>query len=146
MQYFEQVDKLIQRALQEDIGTGDITTLSTIPEEKRIRGLFLAKESGVICGLPVVERVFAHIDPEIRLHCRKKDGDTVARGDAFAEVSGPARGILTGERVALHFLQRLSGIATRTRICAEAVKGTGARITDTGRRRPGSAFWKSMPR
>ncbi len=137
MQFMEHLDELIRTALREDIGTGDITTLATIPADKEIRGLFLAKESGVICGLPVVERVFAHMDPEIRLQSGKKDGESVSRGEFFAEVSGPARGILTGERVALNFLQRLSGIATRTRSCVEAVKGTGAKITDTRKTTPG---------
>jgi len=137
MQFMEHLDELIRTALREDIGTGDITTLATIPADKEIRGLFLAKESGVICGLPVVERVFAHMDPEIRLQCGKKDGESVSRGEFFAEVSGPARGILTGERVALNFLQRLSGIATRTRSCVEAVKGTGVKITDTRKTTPG---------
>jgi nicotinate-nucleotide pyrophosphorylase (carboxylating) len=137
MQFMEHLDELIRTALREDIGTGDITTLATIPADKEIRGLFLAKESGVICGLPVVERVFAHMDPEIRLQSGKKDGESVSRGEFFAEVSGPARGILTGERVALNFLQRLSGIATRTRSCVEAVKGTGAKITDPRKTTPG---------
>ncbi len=131
------IDDIIKSALREDVGTGDITTNSTIPADKEISGKFIAKEHGVVCGLPVVERVFAIVDSEIKLSCKAKDGDYVEKGDIIAEVSGPARSILTGERVSLNFLQLMSGIATRTRLCVKQVEGTKAMITDTRKTTPG---------
>lgn len=131
------VDKIITEALYEDIGTGDITTRSTIPEDKMIQGNFIAKENGVISGLTVMQRVFFHVDPKINLECLVSDGDTVKKGDIIAKISGPAQSILTGERVALNFLQRMSGIATRTSECVNAVRGTKAEITDTRKTTPG---------
>jgi nicotinate-nucleotide pyrophosphorylase (carboxylating) len=131
------VDELIKRALAEDIGTGDVTTLATIAPDKRIEGTLTAKERGVVCGLPIAQRVFSRIDPAIAFSPFVDDGDPVEAGTILAEVSGPAQGILTGERVSLNFLQHLSGIATRTRACVEAVRGTGALITDTRKTTPG---------
>lgn len=131
------IDDLIARAMREDIGTGDITTLSTIPADKSSNGRFIAKEAGVVCGLPVVERVFAWVDPSVKLTVKKAEGSRVEKGDIIAEISGPAVSVLTGERVALNFLQRLSGIATRTAECVKAVEGTGAKITDTRKTTPG---------
>ena len=131
------IDDIIKSALREDVGTGDITTNSTIPADKTINGKFIAKESGVICGLPVVKRVFEIVDSEIKLSCNAKDGDFVEKGTIIAEVSGPARSILTGERVSLNFLQLMSGIATRTNACVKQVEGTKAMITDTRKTTPG---------
>ncbi|MFZ5973823.1 MAG: carboxylating nicotinate-nucleotide diphosphorylase [Bacillota bacterium] len=131
------IDPLLAASLQEDIGTGDITTQSTIPEATVISGHFIAKEPGVVCGLPVAARVFALVDTRIVLKPCVSDGDLVEKGSVIAEISGPARGILTGERVALNFLQRLSGIATRTRHCVDAVRGTQAKIADTRKTTPG---------
>ncbi len=131
------LDALIRSALEEDIGTGDITTLSTIPAEKQITGRFLAKESGVLCGIDVCRRVFALIDPEIVFEKFFEDGSTIQKGDVIATVSGNAQNILTGERVSLNLLQRMSGIATRTRECVEKVAGTNARIADTRKTTPG---------
>jgi nicotinate-nucleotide pyrophosphorylase (carboxylating) len=137
MQYRYKLDEIINTALNEDIGSGDITTLATVDEAKRTEGFFVAKEDGVVCGLPVVSRVFELIDPEIRLEAYFDDGDTVEKGDCIAKVSGPAQGILTGERVALNFLQRLSGIATRTREAVSQVAGTKCAVTDTRKTVPG---------
>ena len=131
------IDDIIKSALREDVGTGDITTNSTIPADKKISGKFIAKESGVVCGLPVVKRVFEIVDSEIKLSCNVADGDYVEKGDIIAEVSGPARSILTGERVSLNFLQLMSGIATRTNSCVKQVEGTKAMITDTRKTTPG---------
>ena len=131
------IDDIIKSALREDVGTGDITTNSTIPADKKISGKFIAKESGVVCGLPVVERVFEIVDSEIKLSCKIKDGDYTEKGTVIAEVSGPARSILTGERVSLNFLQLMSGIATRTNTCVKQVEGTKAMITDTRKTTPG---------
>ena len=131
------LDGILKTALQEDIGTGDITTLSAIPADKMISGRFIAKESGVVCGISVSKRVFALLDPEIQMQVFVKDGETVEKGTVIAEISGRAQAVLTGERVALNFLQRLSGIATRTHTCVEAIAGTKAVIADTRKTTPG---------
>jgi nicotinate-nucleotide pyrophosphorylase (carboxylating) len=131
------VDEVIEAALAEDIGTGDITTLSTIPEETVISGRFLAKEEGVICGLEVAGRVFEIMDPMISFEPLMTDGTRFERGTVLAKISGPARGILTGERVALNILQHLSGIATKTAEAVQAVIGTETKIIDTRKSTPG---------
>lgn len=137
MQYNAIVDKLIALALEEDIGTGDITTLSTIPEKTAAHGRFLAKEDTVVCGMAVAEKVFCTVDPTVKFLSHASDGDHVRKGDVIAEVTGSARSLLVAERTALNFLQHLSGVATRTAECVEAVKGTGARIADTRKTTPG---------
>ncbi len=131
------LDEIIRIALEEDIGSGDITTLATVDEEKQTEGMFIAKEDGVICGLPVVKRVFEMIDAEIKLELFIREGEYVKKGSCFAKVSGRARNILTGERVALNFLQRMSGIATQTRKAADLIQGTKAVICDTRKTTPG---------
>lgn len=131
------LDDLIRRSMDEDIGTGDITTLSTVSEDKQIEGSFIAKEEGVICGLPLLKRLFELLDPSVQLECLVTDGVSVKKGDIIARISGPARSILTGERVALNFLQRLSGIATRTQIAVQQISGTKAVIVDTRKTTPG---------
>lgn len=131
------MDKIIRYGLEEDIGNGDITTLSTVSEEKTISGSFIAKETGVICGLHVLVRVFEILDDSIIVELKANEGDIVNKGDLIARISGTARSILTGERVALNFLQRLSGIATRTRLAVEQISGTGSVISDTRKTTPG---------
>lgn len=131
------LDEIVSRALREDIGNGDITTLSTVDEDRQVRGWFIAKEPGVVCGLPVLRRTFELIDPSVQLECRVREGAPVGAGEVLAEISGRARSILTGERVALNFLQRLSGIATKTRLAVEQVAGTAAVISDTRKTTPG---------
>jgi len=131
------LDDLIRRSLDEDIGTGDITTLSTVSEDKQIEGSFIAKEEGVICGLPLLKRLFELLDPTVHLECLVTDGVSVKKGDVIARISGSARSILTGERVALNFLQHLSGIATRTQITVQQISGTKAVIVDTRKTTPG---------
>jgi len=131
------LDDIIKRALTEDIGTGDITTLSTIPESKQIKGRFIAKENGILCGIDVSKRVFEIVDSTIIMNILLKDGATFKKGDIIAEVSGNAQSILSGERTALNLLQRLSGIATRTNQTIAAIKGTTTVITDTRKTTPG---------
>ena len=131
------VDKVIHMALEEDLGAGDITTMSTVPEDRRIHGRYIAKEAGVICGLPIAERVFQLLDPAVRFTAHRSDGDRAQYGDVIAEVEGPARSVLIGERTGLNIMQRLSGIATRTAEVVAAVAGTKARITDTRKTTPG---------
>ena len=131
------LDELLRTALKEDIGTGDITTNSCIPEGNRSEGCFVAKEDGVVCGLGVARRVYEIIDPKIVFYPVAKDGDRVEKGSVLAELSGFSKSILTGERVALNFLQRLSGVATATAKAAAQVEGTRAKITDTRKCTPG---------
>ncbi len=131
------LDDIIKNALKEDIGTGDVTTQATIPYDKQFGGRFIAKESGVICGAFVAKRVFELLDPDVKMTIFFEDGAAVEKGAVLAEVSGRAQSILTGERVALNFFQRLSGIATFTCRCVQQVAGTKAVITDTRKTTPG---------
>ena len=124
--------------LAEDIGRGDLTTSSTVPREVRGVGRFLAKEDLVICGIEVAEAVFVHLDAEIsELETNHSDGDEVRSGTIFGTLRGYADVLLTGERVALNILQRMSGVATLTRKYVNAVEGTGAAIVDTRKTTPG---------
>ncbi len=131
------IDNLIKNALLEDLGWGDVTTDSTIPENTHIKGNFIAKQQGVLCGIEVCRRVFNQLDDSIEFNILKKDGDKVVKGDIVAEISGSARAILKGERVALNLLQRMSGIATATSQYVESVKGHKAKIVDTRKTAPG---------
>ena len=131
------IDRILQGALAEDIGTGDITTLSTVPPERTISGRYIAKEDGVLCGLELVARAFALLDASIAFKPLKRDGDAVRKGDFVATVSGNARAILTGERVGLNLLQHMSGVASQTARAVAAVAGTGAKIVDTRKTTPG---------
>jgi len=137
MTFDSSTDQLIALAIAEDLGTGDITTNSVIPEEDKISGQYIAREEGVVCGLGVLLRVFAIIDPLVVILPIVKDGQRVVPDQVLARISGPARSILSGERVSLNFLQHLSGIATKTARIAESVEGTGVRILDTRKTIPG---------
>ena len=131
-----QVDSIINLALSEDIGTGDITTISTIPADKTAHGRFVAKEDMVVCGLDLASYIFSKVDQKISFTPNLKDGDKAVKGDVIAVVDGNARNVLTGERTALNFMQRLSGIATRTAAAVAEVAGTKAKITDTRKTTP----------
>ncbi|HID10927.1 MAG TPA: carboxylating nicotinate-nucleotide diphosphorylase [Candidatus Latescibacteria bacterium] len=133
----EEALELVRAALREDVGPGDWTTLWTVPPEVRAQGRISAEEEGVVCGLKAAELAFSEVDPQIAFRPELRDGDRVRPGDAIAEVEGPARGMLTAERTALNFLQRLSGIATLTARYVEAVRGTRAKILDTRKTTPG---------
>ena len=135
--YCSSVETLIDRALEEDIGTGDITTLTTISEEAQAHGKYIAKEDGVLCGIDLARRVYAKLDDNIEFTARKHDGDEVKKGEVIAEVKGKAVSLLTGERVGLNLMQRLSGTATRTRECVKKIEGTNAVIADTRKTTPG---------
>jgi len=130
-------EEIVRRALEEDIGPGDVTTLWIVSPAARLRGRFLVKETGVVAGLLVAGLVFQLLDPEVRFRPLVEDGTAVFPGDVVAEVEGPGRAILSGERTALNFLQRMSGIATLTRRYVEAVAGTRAVILDTRKTAPG---------
>jgi len=130
------LDAFLLAALSEDVGTGDVTTNCCVPEDAVSKGSFIAKEPGLVCGLGVATRVFRLLCVDIQVTPRLSDGQTVATGDVIADISGPSRSILTGERTALNLLQRLSGIATRTSLAVQAVSGTKAKITDTRKTTP----------
>jgi nicotinate-nucleotide pyrophosphorylase (carboxylating) len=124
--------------LAEDIGRGDITTQATVAQDVRAQGRFLAKEYLVICGLEIAEGVFVSLDPEIpEIETNYQDGDEVEEGTVFATLKGFADVLLTGERVALNLIQRMSGIATLTKQYVRAVEGTNAVIVDTRKTTPG---------
>jgi nicotinate-nucleotide pyrophosphorylase (carboxylating) len=129
--------RLLDLALAEDIGGGDVTTTLTVPAEQRASGRLLAKAAGVISGIKVAGEVFRRVDPAIAFTPLVADGDTVAAMTPIATVEGPARSLLTAERVALNLLQRLSGVATVTARYVEAVRETNARIVDTRKTTPG---------
>ncbi|MEJ8546206.1 carboxylating nicotinate-nucleotide diphosphorylase [Brevibacillus borstelensis] len=132
-----ELQRKIEEWLHEDIGFGDVTTMSTIPETEAGTGILYAKEAGIIAGLSVAELVFATVDPALSFTSRVQEGARVEVGEQVAEVSGSVRSILSGERLALNLLQRMSGIATRTRQYADAVAGTKARVVDTRKTTPG---------
>ncbi|MGZ4163366.1 MAG: carboxylating nicotinate-nucleotide diphosphorylase, partial [Tumebacillaceae bacterium] len=131
------IEQAVDMALQEDVGYGDVTTNSIVPPIKQGVGVLLAKEPGVIAGLDVAEITFLMTDPNLLVTRLVNDGDHVAAGQVVMEVSGSARSILTAERVALNFLQRLSGIATRTSKFVELVRYYNAKIVDTRKTTPG---------
>jgi len=132
-----EVPQIIQRALAEDLGAGDVTTLATIPADAQQAGVMLAKAPGVIAGLAVARAVFRMVDYGVEFTPLVNEGQPVAAGAQIARVQGPTRALLMGERVALNFLQRMSGIATLTSRYVAAVQGTRARILDTRKTAPG---------
>jgi nicotinate-nucleotide pyrophosphorylase (carboxylating) len=132
------LERAVLAALAEDIGAGDVTTEATVPESALGTAELLVKEPGVVCGLRAAESTFRALDPDIRFEALANDGDVIDEPPALvARVAGSERAILTGERVALNFLGRLSGIATLTRRYVEAVDGTGAAVLDTRKTTPG---------
>ena len=133
----EQIQAIVERALAEDVGSGDVTSQWILPPELGVHGRFLAKAQGVLAGLEVARQVFQQVDERIALQARMKDGHALSKGDIVATVEGPAASILTAERTALNFLQRMSGIATLTGRYVEAVAGTPAVILDTRKTAPG---------
>jgi nicotinate-nucleotide pyrophosphorylase (carboxylating) len=134
------VERLIELALDEDLGRGDVTSEALCDPNARAQGVFLAKQPLVVSGLDVAARVLARVDSSIELLSPAAPGQALAPGQTLAEVRGPARGLLGGERVALNFLARLCGVATLTRRFVDAVQGTRARITDTRKTTPGWRF------
>ena len=132
-----ELDEIVTRALAEDVAWGDLTTDALVPSTLTARAEVLVKAGGVVAGLPVMARVFQLVDPTIAADFLASDGDRVQPGQVVARFTGPARALLTGERVALNFAQRLSGIATETRRYVDAVAGTNATIVDTRKTTPG---------
>jgi len=130
-------ESLVTMALAEDIGRGDITAEHAVGPEVRGRAVIVAKASGVLAGQPVARQVFRQVDSRTRIHMAVPDGARVEPGTRVLEITGPARAILAGERAALNFLQRLSGIATMTHRLAALIAGTRARVYDTRKTIPG---------
>lgn len=135
--YNEGLVESIRLWLKEDVGSGDVSTGVTIPAGHQSKGIIHAKESGVIAGMPVAQLVFEVVDPMLVFTPKVKDGELVAKGTVLAEVEGSTHSILTGERLALNLLQRLSGIATRTRTFVDALEGLPVRLVDTRKTTPG---------
>jgi nicotinate-nucleotide pyrophosphorylase (carboxylating) len=129
--------QLVERALEEDLGRGDVTSDLLVPSDVAAQAVLRSRGQGVIAGLGVAAMVFAAVDVQVRSSALVGDGDAVAPGQELGVISGPARSVLRAERIALNFLQRLSGIATLTSRYVEAVRGTRARIVDTRKTTPG---------
>lgn len=132
---------LVDLALEEDRGAGDWTTRWIVPARTRVTGSIIAKADGIIAGVALAAAVFLRLDPRVDFEVITGDGEAVRAGDRVVRVVGPGRAVLTGERVALNFLQRLSGVATMTRRYVDAVDGTGTRILDTRKTTPG---WRTL--
>lgn len=133
----EEMKQIVRNALAEDIGPGDVTSVPIIADDTHLQGTFLVKAEGVIAGLGIVAEVFRQVDPRILYQPLVEEGAVARPGDVVARVSGYGPGILVAERTALNFLQRMSGIATLTRLYVQAVAGTRARILDTRKTAPG---------
>jgi nicotinate-nucleotide pyrophosphorylase (carboxylating) len=132
-----QVRAIIQRALDEDIGAGDVTTDNSVPADQRSRAVLLAKQDGVLCGVHVFAETLAMVNPAVTVDERLADGTVIHKGDIAARLEGPTRALLTGERTALNFVQRLSGIATMTATFAARLGGLPTRLVDTRKTTPG---------
>ncbi len=132
------IDEAVQRALDEDLGrAGDITSIATIPEATPAHAILVARQAGVIAGLPLAVATFQKLSPDISIHAHYRDGATVAAGAHVLTISGPARAVLAGERTALNFVGRLSGIATLTADYVRHTAGTRLRICCTRKTTPG---------
>jgi len=134
-------EHLIDLALDEDAGLGDVTSRAIFPDRHTSRAFISAGHDLVICGLEVAARVFARVDPSLKVELVARDGDRVKKDGVVLRVSGPTSALLTAERTALNFLQRLTGVATQSRKFAAAVEGTGVRIIDTRKTTPG---WRAL--
>jgi nicotinate-nucleotide pyrophosphorylase (carboxylating) len=131
------IDRVVQAALAEDVGPGDVTSLATVPPGLEASGVLVARTPMVVAGVLVADAVFRAVDASLRLQRWVEDGNRVSGGTALMRVAGPARALLTAERTALNLLQRLSGVATLTARYVEAVQGTRAKILDTRKTTPG---------
>jgi len=131
-----QTKDLIKAALKEDIGSGDVTSISVIPEDKMASAKIICKDSGVLCGIDLAREIFLEVDSSLKFEKFFSDGDCIEKGDVLAKVSGKGRGILSAERTVLNFVQRLSGIATTAFQYSELVEPYGVKILDTRKTSP----------
>ena len=136
------IEKHIKNALEEDIGYGDITTDSLYDENDEMTAVLNTREDGILCGTKVFDKVFSILDPEVEITWFAKDGTPIKKGQKLAELKGPARAILTGERTALNYVQRMSGIATKTAKYQQAIAPYEAKITDTRKNTPGFRYFE----
>ncbi len=136
---FQEIDSVVRNALQEDIGSGDLTA-KLIPQNKFGKAKILCRESAILCGSRWLETVFQQLDSDVQVTWNAKDGDVLIKNQVFCEISGNARAILSGERTALNFLQTLSATATTTRAYVNAVKGLNSVIVDTRKTIPGLRY------
>lgn len=137
----EEIHRAVQLALTEDIGTGDVTTLATVPVNAQATSIMRAREPLTVAGLALAETAFHELSPAVRIEKLSQDGQRLKAGEALLKISGPAQAILTAERVALNFVQRLSGVATLTAQFVDAIQGTPAQILDTRKTTPG---WRRL--
>lgn len=135
--YAEELKQQIRSWLAEDIGSGDVTTETTIPAHSQAKAIIHMKEDGIIAGIPIARLVFEVVDPTLEFKALVQDGDAVTKGTVIIEVEGSTRSLLTGERLALNLMQRLSGIATRTNQYVNALNGLPTRLVDTRKTTPG---------
>ena len=133
----ELIEKLIELSFAEDIGDGDHTTLSSIPEDAMGENILIIKEDGVLAGVEMAKRIFAHFDKELKVEVLIEDGTEVKKGDIAMRVSGKVRSLLQTERLMLNVMQRMSGIATMTRKYVKQLEGTNTRVLDTRKTTPG---------
>lgn len=140
----QQIEKLIDLALSEDIGTGDVTSQYFVPADAKSRAFVLVKGDGVIAGLDVAQRVFNKVDEALQVRQLISEGERVVHGARVMEIVGSSRSVLTAERTALNFLQRLSGVATKTAEFVAKVKGTPAQVLDTRKTTPGWRLLEKM--
>ena len=131
---------LVKFALSEDVGTGDVTTLNSVPSNVGARAVIMAKEQGVVSGLEIAQMTFLEVDPTLKFRMTARDGDGVDPGEALAQITGSAASIMTAERTALNYMMRMCGVATLTRRYVNTIAGTGARILDTRKTTPGMRF------
>lgn len=129
--------RLVQIAINEDVGSGDVTTELTVPADAVAAARFIVKQDGIICGLPILDLVLRQFSKEINLDLKVNEGDYVDAGTVVATVDGPAHALLGAERTCLNFIQRMSGVATKTRAYVDRIAGTGAQILDTRKTIPG---------
>jgi nicotinate-nucleotide pyrophosphorylase (carboxylating) len=132
-----QIRPLVEAALREDMRSGDITTNALIPSDAKAIAMMRAREDGVLAGIDLAQMAFSLLDESVRFWRQKGDGQSMARGETVLQIEGGARAVLTAERIALNFVQRLSGVATLTRQFVDAVAGTPTRIADTRKTTPG---------
>jgi len=137
----DQMDGLFRLALLEDIGNADVTTQSVVPADRKANAVVFARERFVLSGSAVFRKIFELVDPEVRIESLFADGELIEPGVPVFKLDGPARALLTGERTALNFLQRLSGIATLTRAMVDAISGASCRLLDTRKTTP---LWRRL--
>ncbi len=138
------IDDIIKAALEEDIGDGDHTTLATVPVDAKGKVKMIAKQDGIVSGTEIAARVFTLMDPETKVDIFINDGDTIRKGDVIMHIEGSDRTLLTGERLALNFIQRMSGIATFTNQMVQSIEGTSTTILDTRKTTPCNRLVEKM--